>query len=58
MSNNLNTIDTPKELPHFEERKTSIGSELLLGGTEGKVRFDSVGDAARHLLPERPTELT
>lgn len=58
MSNNLNQIDTPKELPNFEERKTSIGSELLLGGTEGKQRFDTVGDATKNILKEKQLDLT
>lgn len=58
MSNNLNQIDTPKELTNFEERKTSIGSELLLGGIDGKQRFDTIGDAAKNVLRDKPFDLT
>ena len=44
MSNNLNHLETPREMPIFEERITSIGSELVFGITENKLRTDRMGD--------------
>jgi len=44
MSNNLNHLETPKEMPYFEERKTSIGSELVFGVKDNKLRTDRIVD--------------
>jgi len=56
MSNNLNHLETPKELAIFEERITSIGSELVFGMTESKLRTEKLGEASKNMGKENVTD--